>query len=789
LSDNSDDLIISISTDLATVKRSLNKLVSDVGQASSGIEKKFAATGKAINASLSSSMQKQIEKMVGVGAKGAKEWNGVLADQGKELERLRAQYSPLFAVIHNYKQAVSEIRRAHAVGAISANEMAAAISKERQSALASTAAIKGRNAALANTPIVGKGGNSSHYTSNIAAQFQDIGVTAMGGMSPVQIAFQQGTQLSAVLNDMKASGQGAGAALAAAFTSIISPVSLVTIGLVAASAAAIQYFSGILSNDDEAAGVLKEQAQLISMVAERWGDTIPVLREYADQLRRAQDSADLREGAKIINEKTLAGIKKQVDDSVVSFSDLISKLRLVGEQFDIIDRLERSFAAFTKAAKDGKLETADVERVQTALADAVNSSGIPAISTFASAFKDLAGEALTANKNVQGVMDAVSRSSDITTWRSYNKETGKLGLEDQTNDGPIQGESFATPEDGPVPTSRPLIELTGMPWVPKAKAESAAKKTAEDRFAADMRAMNDRTAALKQEIALVGQSNEEQVRRRAALNMEQNALADLREEARKRGETDLESITLSPDKINAINREAAAYAEQVQVLQKVQDAQQNAENAAREFYDTAKSGFADVVTGAESLNDALSNLLKKLGDLMLNSAFDSAFGGSSASGSGGWLTGVAKALGFADGGKIQAFAGGGKLSGPGTGRSDDILMWGSNGEYMVNAASTAKYLPLLEAINKNKLPAFASGGLLGGGSIPQISTPRVPDLAGAAANRNSPFQINYNPVIDARGADSAAVARLEQALAQDRKMLPAQVVNAIRDARARGVKI
>ncbi|RIV12478.1 phage tail protein, partial [Klebsiella pneumoniae] len=87
---NSDDLIISISTDLATVKRALNRLVSDVGQASSGIEKRFASAGKSINSSLTSSMQERINSMVGIGTSAAKEWNGALADQQKELDRLRS---------------------------------------------------------------------------------------------------------------------------------------------------------------------------------------------------------------------------------------------------------------------------------------------------------------------------------------------------------------------------------------------------------------------------------------------------------------------------------------------------------------------------------------------------------------------------------------------------------------------------------------------------------------------------------------------------------------------------
>src|SRR5215217_9053164 len=45
--------------------------------------------------------------------------------------------------------------------------------------------------------------NAAGSTANIAAQFQDIGVTAAMGMNPIMIALQQGTQLSAVLNTMQ----------------------------------------------------------------------------------------------------------------------------------------------------------------------------------------------------------------------------------------------------------------------------------------------------------------------------------------------------------------------------------------------------------------------------------------------------------------------------------------------------------------------------------------------------------------------------------------------------------
>lgn len=68
---------------------------------------------------------------------------------------------------------------------------------------------------------------------NIAAQFQDIGVTAAGGMNPMIIALQQGTQLSAAMS-------GGLANLGAAFKQLLSPAALLTIGIVGLVAAGIQ---------------------------------------------------------------------------------------------------------------------------------------------------------------------------------------------------------------------------------------------------------------------------------------------------------------------------------------------------------------------------------------------------------------------------------------------------------------------------------------------------------------------------------------------------------------------
>lgn len=66
------------------------------------------------------------------------------------------------------------------------------------------------------------------------------------------------------------------------------------------------------------------------------------------------------------------------------------------------------------------------------------------------------------------------------------------------------------------------------------------------------------------------------------------------------------------------------------------------------------------------------------------------------------------------------FAEGGLVTGPGTGTSDSIAARLSNGEYVVNAASTRQFLPVLEQIN-NAPQRFANGGMVSnGGSDPAM---------------------------------------------------------------------
>ncbi|MEW6894459.1 phage tail tape measure protein [Trueperella pyogenes] len=82
--------------------------------------------------------------------------------------------------------------------------------------------------------------------------------------------------------------------------------------------------------------------------------------------------------------------------------------------------------------------------------------------------------------------------------------------------------------------------------------------------------------------------------------------------------------------------------------------------------------------------------------------------------------------------QASAFAGGGHVVGPGTGTSDSILSWLSNGEYVISADKVKKYgVAHFDAYNSGRMPKFATGGHVDFSQIPTYS-PRQPVATGQA---------------------------------------------------------
>ena len=85
---------------------------------------------------------------------------------------------------------------------------------------------------------------------------------------------------------------------------------------------------------------------------------------------------------------------------------------------------------------------------------------------------------------------------------------------------------------------------------------------------------------------------------------------------------------------------------------------------------------------------------------------------------------------------------GGSITGPGGPKEDKIPAMLSNGEFVINAASTGKHRALIEAINEDKLPGFAKGTP---SSIPESATQM--DIERSAVSLMKKFPDKYPPEI------------------------------------------
>ncbi|OKO88049.1 hypothetical protein AC629_10885 [Bradyrhizobium sp. NAS80.1] len=148
------------------------------------------------------------------------------------------------------------------------------------------------------------------------------------------------------------------------------------------------------------------------------------------------------------------------------------------------------------------------------------------------------------------------------------------------------------------------------------------------------------------------------------------------------------------------------------------------------------SGLADIMNGTKSVSDGFASMSKAivraLEEAMIKALVVAPI-----------MRGLSGMFGFSDGGLVGsslpmpgdgAFIGpvakadGGLIRGPGTGTSDSIAAHLSDGEFVVRASATAKHLPLLQAINADRIPRFADGGLVGGagsGAAPMIGPQHV----------------------------------------------------------------
>lgn len=680
-------------------------------------------------------------------------------------------------------------------------------------------AAAGQATALGNANRIAAG-----QVGNLTAQFNDIGIMMAAGQNPLQLALQQGTQISQVIGPMGA--RGAVRALGGAFLSLLSPVNLLTIGSIAAGAA---MFNWLNEAGDEAEtledklGNLKDAMTAIERIDKQLRSPISdLVAVYGAQAGAARQLLEIeRQIAEVRARRALAVAARGAADAIggsevprdLSSASIERTAREVAAARELgastqenIDLLRELGRARTEADNDWLRSLRAIRGTAQAVLDD-NESIVTAVQDIGEAFGVPEQEAFRLASAFAAVRDAANPEEQAAAMSSLAaaifEATGGLTEADDETLALYQSLLEAAQEAQRLASIDVAANLTE---AARAAAETAAylKEALQgfDAWSSIYRARFADEDFLMGQAVLppVGGTPPKKPRGGGGKNdaeRQAEALAQLIQT-----ETDQLAILRATDPVEKEmirNREALigateAQRDQVHQLIEARIAEEAQIAALQEAYDfwgqTALGVFDDLFVSGKDLDDVLAGLTRRLASMAWEATIlgtgplANLFG---TSGGGGLFGAVFGALFKAEGGLI---------TGPGGPTEDRVMTFTSPGEYIVRAAQTSKHLPLLEAINSgaiDQMTGYAEGGLLGAIS-PPIMSPRLVGLGGGAPrvaeDRLLRVEVHLSDDLEARvngTAEDVAVKVFKNGIEEfSAEALPVRVDQIARDGRARG---
>lgn len=718
---------------VSTIRHEIDAVGQSAEQARTSLDRMLAGANKptAFQSQAFAAMM-GVRDDFGSAARGAD-----IAAYGRQLDDLRAKFVPLFSLERQHKANIEAIRTANRVGAISIREMTAAIETENKAHLQAVTALNANAEATqrlaASRRMAANDNGGSFATANVAAQFQDIAVTSAMGMSPIQIALQQGTQLSAVFGPMGAAG--AVRTLGAAFLSLVNPVSLVTLGLVGGTAAAIQYFSSLSDGAQDIDARLAEHLEHIEAIARGYDDAIAAAKNYAEQ--------GLREPEGSVVSNLQAQIAAAERDITAAFGRISAQERAIATDMRQW-QLQRTLNADLIAAADGldhlgisaSSTTAEIAAVHTRLTMLVNDSSIPSqVRQYATDFLKFVDEVRAGRIEVGTLQETLNQMPSTVTVHlqiqmdNYNAARGELldlMPDFRSSFDRDRDEAKARYERQRGAATDMVLRIQAaedykavLAGIDRQEAEYNARASARageqvSAFDRQIQALRQRTAAQQLETHAVGLSTYASERARMALQLENAARED--------------AIGLTPQRIALIEQEASAYALAAAAQEQATEKQRQATQELDFYRSTFTSFFTDLraaqeqgLQGWDAWAEAGANALDKIADRALsmaaNGIFDMIFGAISSAFTGGISI---NPLSLGAGG--PGFLGGGASVWPGYdtggwtgGVRNKVAGYVHGEEFVVRAGPAAQNRQLLETIN-----AGGSIGIGGGQMLVQV---------------------------------------------------------------------
>lgn len=340
---------------------------------------------------------------------------------------------------------------------------------------------------------------------------------------------------------------------------------------------------------------------------------------------------------------------------------------------------------------------------------------------------------------VENFIQAIQDNKDIPTFSAFLDELAKMankaGGAMDTAAGAVRriGSAAAAltlpPQTADVPLPRPRPQGIGNQTVIPGRETGGGGR---DPFEVEEDRIRRSIALMNAETDTIGQNSEARSRARAIAVLE---------EAAKRANTAAgkENTDVTDEQRKAINLLADAMQEAAKRERLVKDVVDSFKAVGTEL----ASAFSEAIFQGKKLDDVLKQLLQRLASRALTSSFENLFG----------------QLGGLLGRSI--FPAGSSFGVPNLGSFGGLFGRQIGG----SVAPGQSYLV--------------------GESGPEMFTP---DIAGMISpNSRSSGAISIVQTYDARGADPAAIARLERVIAEDRRALPGRVVAAMSEAKRRSV--
>ncbi|PRD42362.1 hypothetical protein C5748_16350 [Phyllobacterium phragmitis] len=248
---------------------------------------------------------------------------------GRELDQVRAQYKPLMDAQQRHLSLLAELNAAEKIGAITEEQRVASIAKAQAAYSAQVAAIQSGGVAAATSTKL-----AAHEMAILSYQANDIVTMLASGQSPFMIMVQQTGQVAQVMGN-----RGLGEvfpALLQGMTSLITPTTLLMVGITAVGYAASYALDGMFTKTRKVSEITSEHEEQVRKLRDAYQYAGTGADEY---YRRAMA------GSRI----AAASTRKELDEAIVNSSHAVASEAYVRTNGADVWFVDPSYNAFAEA--------------------------------------------------------------------------------------------------------------------------------------------------------------------------------------------------------------------------------------------------------------------------------------------------------------------------------------------------------------------------------------------------------------------------------------------------------